>query len=529
MGAPQTHELMTFKEASVWATGYLQRSVTPSNIAYLVQYGRVQRLGTDKTSYVDKSELIAYYRATPTSKGLEEKLGNDLNHHLGFAHLKETDTTKHVHRLHSYKGKFIPQLVDYFLNTHTDEHKKESWFKRGDLILDPFCGSGTTLVQANELGLHTVGIDISPFNALISNVKISEVNLAVLQTAISNITEKLLIHLAGSSIPAFELALSDLLNSYNSRYFPSPDFKRWLHQKTIDELHYAEQYVPEIKRAYHALLEQFDISLRQTAKENGFLDTWFIAPIRAQIDILHHAVSAINDEHTQNVLKIILSRTVRSCRATTHADLATLKSPVVEPYYCGKHGKICRPLFSVLKWWQTYTKDTIKRLSEFSKYRTPTHQYCLTGDSREMDIQQELRTQSPALAGLIEKQKIQGIFSSPPYVGMIDYHEQHAYAYDLYDMPRYDSLEIGRMSKGQGQLARKEYVEGIAAVLSNMKPYFSDDYNIFLVANDKYDLYPSIAAQANMQIVNRYKRPVLNRVEGDKGAYCEYIFHIKNL
>ena len=54
-----------------------------------------------------------------------------------------------------------------------------------------------------------------------------------------------------------------------------------------------------------------------------------------------------------------------------------------------------------------------------------------------------------------------------------------------------------------------------------------DDYDIFLVANDKYGLYSKIAELARMKIVNQYKRPVLNRVEKDMSAYAEIIFHLK--
>lgn len=106
-------------------------------------------------------------------------MGHDLNWRLSFIEYKESERTKHVHRLHHYKGKFIPQLVEYFLDEHTDEFKQQIYFHPGDIVLDPFCGSGTTLVQANELGLHAVGIDISAFNSMISNVKIRKHDLAI--------------------------------------------------------------------------------------------------------------------------------------------------------------------------------------------------------------------------------------------------------------------------------------------------------------------------------------------------------------
>jgi len=42
----------------------------------------------------------------------KEELGEDLNWALSFDQYKESETTKHVHRLHPYKGKFIPQMVE---------------------------------------------------------------------------------------------------------------------------------------------------------------------------------------------------------------------------------------------------------------------------------------------------------------------------------------------------------------------------------------------------------------------------------
>ena len=238
-------------------------------------------------------------------------------------------------------------------------------------------------------------------------------------------------------------------------------------------------------------------------------------------------IKAVQNKYTKIILSIILSRTARSCRATTHSDLATLINPVISTYYCKKHGKICKPLFSITGWWDRYAKDTLKRISEFDKLRTNTYQKCLVGDSRNIDILAELELKHAKFANIIKGKKIAGIFSSPPYVGLINYHEQHAYSYDLFGFKRNDTLEIGPLIKGQGKEARESYVQGIAAVLNNCKRFLINDFNIFLVANDKYNLYPEIADKSGMAIVNRFKRPVLNRTEKDKAPYSEIIFHLR--
>jgi hypothetical protein len=206
-----------------------------------------------------------------------------------------------------------------------------------------------------------------------------------------------------------------------------------------------------------------------------------------------------------------------------------LLEPVITTYYCTKHGKICKPIFSILKWWNTYTKDTIKRLRQFDALRTNTHQVCVTGDSRNIDLLSRMQIVNPDLYALLNSRGIDGIFSSPPYVGLIDYHEQHAYAYDLFGFERNDELEIGPLYRGQGRDAKNSYVQGVSDVLLNSKKYLAKDYNVFLVANDKYNLYPTIAEKSGMMIVNQYKRPVLNRTEKDKGAYSETIFHLKEM
>src|SRR5574344_473872 len=210
-------ELLSIKEASQWASEYLEKNVTTSNISYLIQYGRIKKIGDNGSTQVIKEELIDYYKDQKKSRQEEwkEELGEDLNWTLSFDQYKESETTKHVHRLHPYKGKFIPQLVEYFLDNHTDKFKKEVYFKEGDIVLDPFSGSGTTMVQACELGIHAVGVDISVFNSLISNCKVTQYDLKDVQTEIDRITKLLKSFLENSHTVDFDARLLQELNVFN--------------------------------------------------------------------------------------------------------------------------------------------------------------------------------------------------------------------------------------------------------------------------------------------------------------------------
>ena len=324
---------------------------------------------------------------------------------LSFADVPEWKRTKHVHRLHPYLGKFIPQLVEVFL---------KKYFKEGQTILDPFLGSGTTLIEANLLNMNSVGIELSEFSHLIAQVKIQKYNLELLEKEIIDILQK-----TKEFSQKIQKNQKSLFENWDFK--PSEYFKTWYHLKAIKEIYFYRSLIPNYKN--------------------------------------------------QDILKIILSRAARSARQIPHYDLARPKKPVKEKYWCIKHKQYCYPIDNAIKFINRYSWDTIKRIKEFNKLRTNAKMILVQGDARNIKL--------PI------KKEVDGIFTSPPYLGLIDYHDQHRYAYDLFNFQEYPELEIGSPNNGNGNNKKENYKNDIIAVLKNMKKYMKEGSKIFVVVNDK--------------------------------------------
>ena len=293
----------------------------------------------------------------------------DLNLNWREVDLPERERTKHVHRLHPYLGKFIPQLVEVFLR---------KYFKPGQTVLDPFCGSGTTLVQGNELGINSIGYDISAFNVLLCRAKTARYNLKKAQREILDILSRTKVEIR--------------------KIFNDQQITLWENEK------------PTL-----------------TVKtEDEYLLTWYHP--RALTELLVYR-QFINDYEYQDLLKVILSRAARSARLTTHFNLDFPKKPQTEPYWCHKHSRVCQPTSEALKFLNRYSYDTISRISEFARIRTDASVEIFHADSRKVDFP-----------------PVHGVITSPPYVGLIDYHEQHAYAYHLLGLEDQRGNEIGPAS-----------------------------------------------------------------------------------
>jgi DNA modification methylase len=519
--------MLDLKEAAEWAKGFTNKDVTPTNIGYLIQYGKIKKHGGNGRTLVDLDELKAYYEEylKNLKDAYENDLGKDINWALSFSNVKEKETTKHVHRLHPYKGKFVPQLVEYFLDGHTDAFKKEVYFHAGDIILDPFAGSGTTLVQASELGIHSIGLDISSFNCLLSEVKLQGYDRQVLIEMCQEISCIMQEEHRKLGVSALEKELDEMLYRVNREDLPS-DFKYNFTQESIDEENIISNAVKRANLEYEKLLNKHAFLMQGSITGSDFLNTWFTIPVINQALKAKEFLEKIDSVENRKLITIILSRSIHSCRLTPHYQLELLDNPVYRPYYCFKHKKVCRPILSMVRIFNKYSQDTINRLTKFKAVKKNIYFALIDGDSRELNIFKDIKKIDQEFYILLKKQRIKGIFSSPPYLGQLDYHAQHEYVYELFGLTRRDELEIGKSIYGKGVEARQKYIEGISNVLINCKQFLADGFHIFIVANDQYGLYPQIAERSGLKIIQEYKRPVLNRTSRDRNPYSEDIFHM---
>ena len=74
-----------------------------------------------------------------------------------------------THWFYPYKGKYHGQMIKALINF--------MGVKKEGLVLDPFVGSGTTLVECATLGIPSIGIDINPALCIVSQIKVDSLSL----------------------------------------------------------------------------------------------------------------------------------------------------------------------------------------------------------------------------------------------------------------------------------------------------------------------------------------------------------------
>jgi hypothetical protein len=277
------------------------------------------------------------------------------------------------------------------------------------------------------------------------------------------------------------------------------DFALYLLMFSLPFCFVKELFATYLGEEIHDILNQTALSVTpllfsepfEEETDSEYLKAWFAPTALRELLCFR---SLIPRYKYQDVMKVILSRSARSARLTTHFNLDFPKQPQIEPYECYKHSRICQPTEDAWQFLNRYGLDTLKRIEEYSRIRKRAKVTIINGDSRT-----------------VEFPEIDSVITSPPYVGLIDYHEQHRYAYELLGLPMKEDLEIGAASNGNSKKAQADYLTGIANVFTNIRRSLSKHGVVVIVVHDKNNLYDSLASQLGFKTEEKLSRHVNRR------------------
>ena len=173
----------------------------------------------------ESAERLTYFSGTINSHGHVPTVQAELEKsgHNG----KNKQVTRYsVHGLHEYKGKFNPQVVRALLNMFQIEP--------GQRVFDPFCGSGTTLVECAHLGVTGIGTDINPLAIMIARTKLQA--LCTPSETLWNYYNLIKTSLIQTKCGQI-LELDDLRGTY---------LKSWFHNTILPQIEVVRQTIEEV-------------------------------------------------------------------------------------------------------------------------------------------------------------------------------------------------------------------------------------------------------------------------------------------
>ena len=168
---------------------------------------------------------------------------------------KGANTKIHTHGFHPYPAMMIPQVAGKLLDIYGVNAK---------LLFDPYCGTGTSLVEANLRGINAIGTDINPLARVMAKVKTTFIPI-------------------------------DLLDHYIF------DFKEYLQNYNLDDV-----VIPDFK------------NIEYWFKENTIFE---LSVIKSYID------NKINDENVKNFFKVAWSSTIRDVSLTRNSEFKLYRMP----------------------------------------------------------------------------------------------------------------------------------------------------------------------------------------------------------
>jgi len=170
---------------------------------------------------------------------------------------RKDNTKEYTHCYHSYPAMMIPQVARRLIDKYGKKAKR---------LFDPYCGTGTSLVEANIKNINAIGTDLNPLARLIAEAKTTPIDLRKLDTCIRDFSDKAFSAQFGVKAP-----------------------------KTIE--------LPDFKN----------------------IDYWFSKDVQEKLALIKNYIDNIQDESIQKFFKVAFSETVRECSWTKNSEFKLVR------------------------------------------------------------------------------------------------------------------------------------------------------------------------------------------------------------
>lgn len=270
-----------------------------------------------------------------------------------------------AHGLHDYKGKFNPQIVRALGNL--------SRLDATSRVLDPFCGSGTTLLEALHCGWHALGLDLNPLAVLVANSKIA---------AVRSEPSRLLAELNRVAVPL---------------------------QRATDGLDFTASWSESL------MTRRFGSGWSKSLRHLEYLERWFQRPVLAQYAALFEAIREHVSSDLQPVFRVVASDLAREASLQDPGDLRMRRR---------KDAAANWPLVP------QFLRTAEQRFSSIARARAElhingSHQEALLVDSREVATSIQRKASRFAADAVI---------TSPPYLTALPYIDTQRLSLCLLDL-----------------------------------------------------------------------------------------------
>ena len=161
-------------------------------------------------------------------------------------------TERYSHLIHSYPAKLLCHIPFFFLQT-------DYFCPTNGIVLDPFCGTGTVMLEANISGRNAKGADANPLACLISRVKTTYIKKEDLQKTLGTI-------------------ISRAKRCNTNDYLELPSISRWFSKSTILQLWHLECAIKNVKDIKHQ--DFFMMCLSNLVKKVSYADPSISVPVK---------------------------------------------------------------------------------------------------------------------------------------------------------------------------------------------------------------------------------------------------------